>query len=188
MLRLARLTHRWLATFLDGDSQIQVPTEELLEERRRLRQEIDAFLPVARTSNSEMEAMYECCRWASFVLLTVEKFSVPIYIAAKQVRIHPRLIRRLRMTDLSNLWGPRRGLLFWVAAVCDFATAGQCFPLLCTALLARLAQEIAMLDCCSEVAIKPLKRLKYFESLCCHPEPANESTNLDHRPRISVFF
>jgi len=171
MLLLAGLMHKWLSTFLDGDSQIKVPTQVLLEERTSLRDRIEGFVPVARTSNMEADAMYESCRWASLVLLAVEKLSVPIHVVAKHVRIRPRLITRLRITDLSNLWGTCKGLLFWVNAICHFATAGQCFPLLCETLFARFVQEVAMSDSCSEIAIKPLRRLKQFESLCCRSEP-----------------
>lgn len=166
----AELMHRWLATFLDGDGCKQVQTERLMEERATLRQQIGRLEPVARISNREGDAMYESCRWASLVLLAVEKQGIPIRVAAKQVRFRPRLVRRLRMTDLSQLWGTRRGLLLWVTAVCYSATAGQCFPLICTTLLARFMQEISMSPYCFEIAVKPLKRLKLFESMCCFPE------------------
>ena len=188
MILLAGLMYKWLGTFLDGDCNTPVATKDLLQERSRLREGIEAFDPVSKTSCCEIEAMYECCRWASLVLLKVEKLSTPIYMAARYVRIQPRLTRRLRMTNLSNLWGNYRGLLFWVAAVCGFATAGQCFPLLCTTLLARMAQEIAMLECCPEVGIKALKRLKFFESMCCDPGPAaHESQDLDFRSFLSEY-
>jgi len=167
ILLLAGLLHRWLATFLDKENHILVSTEELLEERANLRRKIESFAPAAKNSNAEAEAMYECCRWAGLILLEVEKLSIPIYVAATHVRIKPRLIRRLRMTDLSNLWGIRRGLLLWVTATCQSATAGQCFPLLCTTLFARFVQEIAMSHSCSEIVITPVRRLKLFESLCC---------------------
>jgi hypothetical protein len=173
MLELAGLTHRWLGTFLDADSRLTVPTKPLLNERASLRFRIECFEPVAANSYTEVDAMTECCRWASLILLAVERLSSPIYMVAKQVRIQPRLIRRLRMTDLSNCWGIRRGLLFWVAATCHFSIAGQCFPLLSTTVFARLAQELAMSDCCTEIAIKPLRRLKLFESLCCLPKPTS---------------
>lgn len=166
MIELVGLMHRWLATFLDADSRVMVPTKELSDERASLRCSIEAFEPMTATSHIEIEAMFECCRWASLILLAVESMSSPIYVVAKQVRMRPRLIRRLRMTDLSNSWGNRRGLLFWVAAVCHFAIAGQCFPLIPTTIFARLSQELAMSDCCTETAIKPLRRLKLFESLC----------------------
>jgi hypothetical protein len=175
MLLLTVLVSTWLATFLDGDSHILIPTKKSLEERANLRQKIEKCVLVAKTSNIEAVAMYECCRWASMVLLTVEKLCIPIHVAAKHVRIRPRLVSRLRMTDLSSLWGIRKGLLFWVTIICHFATARQCFPLLCTTLLARMTQEIATSDCCSEIAIKPLKRLKKFESLCCSQAPTNKS-------------
>ena len=175
MLLLVGLMHGWLATFLHGDSRRTISTNELLEERARLRQRIEHFVPISKASNTEAEAMYECCRWASLILLAVERLSIPIHVAAKHVTINPRLIRRLRMTNLSNLWGIHKGLLFWVAATCQFSTAGQCFPLLCTALFARFIQEIALSDSCSEIAIKPLKRLKQFESLCCYPGPTSQS-------------
>jgi hypothetical protein len=169
ILLVAGLTHGWLATFLDRDGHELVPTVELLEMRASLREMIEEFMPASKAANNETDAMYECCRWASLVLLAVEKLGIPIHVAAKLVRIRPRLVKRLRMTDLTNLWGPRRGLLFWVVTICHFAVAGQCFPLLCTALLARCAQEMAMLSCCTEISVKPLKRLKLFESLCCRP-------------------
>ena len=171
MLLLAGLTHSWVATFFDGDSCKVAPKYDAQEERAYLRGSIERFLPIAGTLNIEVEAMYESCRWASLMLLAVEKQSIPIYVAAKHVRIKPRLIKCLRMTDLSNLWGSRKGLLFWVAAICHFSTAGQCFPMLTTTLFARFAPQMAMLDCCSEIAIKPLKRLKLFESLCCREQP-----------------
>jgi hypothetical protein len=161
---------RWLSTFLDGNADVAVLTKHVLQDRRELRQRIESFEPVAAASTPELEAMYECCRWASLVMLAVESLSIPIHAAAKQIRIQPRLIRRLRMTDLRNLWGIRRGLLFWVTSVCHFSTAGQCFPLLGTTIFARITQDIALSNYCSESAIKPLKRLKKFESLCCTQE------------------
>lgn len=167
MLLLAGLMHRWLATFVEGDIDKLIPTITLLEDRASLRRRIECFTPAVRSSDAEKEAMYESCRWASMVLLAVEKLSIPIHVAAKHVQIRPTVTRRLRMTELSNLWGIRRGLLFWVTAVAYHATAGQCFPLLSTTLIARFAQEMAMLECCSEIAIKPLRKLKDFEGLCC---------------------
>jgi hypothetical protein len=175
MLRLAGLTHEWLATFLDQDGHEIVPTEELLLNRISLRNMMERFVPAAAASNSETEAMYESCRWASSVLLAVERLGIPVHIAAKIVTIRPRLVKRLRTTDLTNLWGNRRGLLFWVVTTCHFATAGQCFPLLSTAVLARFSQEMAMLSCCFEISIKPLRRLKLFESLCCRPHHLNRA-------------
>lgn len=169
MLLLADFTYKWLATFLDRDSNRLESTKELLEMRASLRQRIEGFMPVARNSYVEAEAKYECCRWASLVLLKVDKLAIPIYVAARHVRISPRLTQCLRMTDLPQLWGLHKGLLFWVTAVCHFATVGRCFSVLCTALLARFTQEFAMSEYCSEIAIKPLRRLKQFESLCCDP-------------------
>jgi hypothetical protein len=168
-LLLAVLVSTWLRTFLDENSQIMIPSNKSLEERADLRMKIENSVLVVKKSNPEAVAMYECCRWASMILLAVEKLCIPIHLAAKQVRIRPKLVRRLRMTDLSSLWGNRKGLLLWVTITCQFSTAGQCFPLLCTTILARMTQEIAMSDCCSDIAIKPLKRLKTFESLCCSP-------------------
>ena len=168
---LAKLVHSWLATFLDENCHEVMPTEVILEERATLREILERFEPVATASNSEADAMYESCRWAGLVMLAVEKQSIPIHVAAKHVRIQPRLVRRLRMTDLQHLWGANRGLLFWVTAVCYSATAGQCFPLICTTLFARFTQEIAMSPYCSEIAIKPLRRLKVFESVCIPLEP-----------------
>jgi len=67
MLLLADFTYKWLATFLDRDSNRLESTEELLEMRASLRQRIEGFMPVARNSYVEAEAKYECCRWASLV-------------------------------------------------------------------------------------------------------------------------
>ena len=167
MLQLASLVHRWLATFLDCDSQRVVATTEVLDERSRLRQTIELFVPAAATSTSESAAMYECCRWASMIMLAVEKLGRPIHVTAKQIRLRPRLCRRLHQTNLTALWGKYKGLLFWVTAVCHFATAGQCFPLMGTALFAQISQELAMSELCEKLAIKPLKRLKGFERMCC---------------------
>ena len=45
-----------------------------------------------------------------------------------------------------------------------------------------------MLDCCPEVGIKALKKLKFFESMCCDPGPiAHESEGLDFRAYLSAF-
>jgi len=167
-LLLVGLIHKWLATFLDRDINQFVLKEDQLKERASLRRYIEGFLPIANNSNVEIEAIYECCRWASLILLAVDKSCIPIHVAAKQIRISPRLTTRLSMTDLSQLWGNRKGLLFWVTAVCHFATAGRCYALLCRALLARFAQELAMSDCCHHIALKPLWRLKQFESFCCN--------------------
>lgn len=179
MLLLVGFVHRWLATFLDRDGHILLQTGKLLEERASLRERIERFEPAAKSSSSEADAMYDCCRWASLILLAVQKHRMPIHIAAKHVQLKPRLVRRLRMTDLINLWGSHKGLLFWVAATCQFSTARQCFPLLCTTLFARLFQDIAMSGSCTEIAIKPLRKLKQFESLCSHPLPAAQSVATD---------
>jgi len=184
MLLLAKLVNAWLATFLDGDCQILAPTKRLLEDRANLRQKIELCVPAAKTSNIEAMAMYECCRWASLILLEVDKMNIPIHVAARHIRCHPRLVRRLRMTDLTFLWGTHRGLLFWVTATCYFATARQCFPLLCTTLLAPFTQEMAMSNCCSEIAVKPLRRLKMFESLCC--DLGSEHSNPDSHPNYEA--
>jgi hypothetical protein len=176
MLLLAKLMHSWLATFLDENNDHRVPNKDLLEERAALRQKVENFVPMARASNIEAESAYESCRWASLVLLAVEKLGIPIHVAAKIVCIQPRLVKRLRMTDLSDLWGARKGLLLWVVAICNFATAGQCFPILCGTLLARFTQVIAMSNYCSEIAIEPMRRLKQFESLCYCPERTSQVT------------
>jgi hypothetical protein len=167
MILLAGFVGRWLSTFVDSDSYILAPTRESLKKRAILRQEIEWCIILHDSLDQEAISMYESCRWAALILLAVEKMGVPIHVAAKHVQMRPRLCRRLRMTDLSSLWGMHKGLLFWVTTTCQFATAGQCFPLLSTTILARLTQEMAVLDCCSDIAIKPLKRLKTFESLCC---------------------
>ena len=170
MLSLADLTHQWLATFLDRDGQGRIATNELLEERTNLRRRIELLQPTSEMSSIEAEAMYESCRWATLILLSVEKLHIPIRVAPEYVADEPRLISRLRKTDLSSLWGCRKGLLFWIVAVCHFSSAGKCLPLLCTTLFAQFSQELAMSDACLEIAIKPLRRLKQFEILCCCPE------------------
>ncbi|KAJ9637085.1 hypothetical protein H2204_005009 [Knufia peltigerae] len=79
----------------------------------------------------------------------------------RKAEIHTAAARPPR-TELEAI-----GLLFWVAAICQFSTVGQCFPLLCTTLFARFAQELAMSEDCAQIAVKPLKGLKQFEGLCC---------------------
>ena len=180
MLLLVHLVHRWLTTLLDRNGQGILPSAKLLEERRNLRRRIELFEPAPRDSN-EAEAMYECCRWASLILLTTEELSIPMCVAAKIVRIQPRLVTRLRTTNLSNFWGAHKGLLLWVVAICHVVTVNQCFPLLSTAMMARFAQEMAMSEYCSEIAIKPLKRLKQFESLCCYRDPRGPTSAIQGR-------
>ncbi|KAL6815264.1 hypothetical protein GGI42DRAFT_338618 [Trichoderma sp. SZMC 28013] len=170
MLSLTTLMQKWLATFLDENNQLLPLTRELAQKRTDLREGIESFTPATITSNVEEEAMYECCRLVTSILLAAEKLRIPIHAAAKHVGSKLNLTQSFRQTDLTNLWGRHKGLLFWVAATCQFATASQCSPLLCTTLLARLVQELSMSNLYTEIAIGSLKRLKQFESLCCYQE------------------
>ena len=167
MLLLTGLSRRWLATFLDADGHQVVTTASSLKERARLRQNLERFGTVSKDSGSEAGAMYESCRWASLILLSMEKQKIPLHIAPKVVQDKPRVIAHLRKTNLSDLWGSHKGLLLWVIAVCHFSSAGKCLPLLCTTLFARISQELAMSDCFVEAAINPLRRLRQFEKICC---------------------
>lgn len=167
MLLLTSLTHKWLSTFLDKDNAVLALTDEVLQERAALRQRIESFEPATENGSSEAELIYECCRRVSLILLDVAKRNIPIHAAAKHVENRPKITKLLRMTNLPRLWGNHKGLLFWVAATVQFATARQCFPLLSTTLLAPLVQQLSMSKECAEAAINSLKRLKRFESLCC---------------------
>ncbi|KAL7794938.1 hypothetical protein V8C43DRAFT_321688 [Trichoderma afarasin] len=170
LMLLTALMQKWLATFLDENDQLLPLTQELLQKRADLREKIESFAPATMKSNAEEEAMYECCRHVTSMLLTAEKLRIPIHAAAKHVESKLNLTKSFRQTDLTNLWGRHKGLLFWVAATCQFATASQCSPLLYTTLLARLVQELSMSDVYTEIALGSLKRLKQFESLCCYQE------------------
>ena len=173
--------HQWFSTFLDDNGHPSITTQEVLVQRELLREEIVQIVSITKTPETEAEAMHECCRWASLMLLAVEEKGVPIHIAAAHhVQIWPRLVRCLRMTDLANLWGNHKGVLFWVAALCHASSAGQCFPLLCTTLLARFAQAISMSGYCLDMAIKPLRRLREFEALCCRTRVGELSPTLLH--------
>ncbi|KAL6886844.1 hypothetical protein GGI43DRAFT_275340 [Trichoderma evansii] len=167
LLLLISLIHKWLLTFLDKDSTVLTLTDEVLRERATLCQRIESFEPATENSSNETEIIYECCRRVSLIFLTVAKRNIPIHVAAKHVQNRPKITKLLRMTDLTGLWGNHKGLLFWVAATVQFATARQCFPLLSTTLLAPLVQELSMSKACAEAAVNSLKRLKTFESLCC---------------------
>jgi len=104
MLLLTSLMHRWLATFLDEDGHRLMTTETLLEERAGLRQRVEQFEPMSRVTTSvETAAMYESCRWASLILLSVEKMRIPIHVVPKHVPDEPRLVASLRKMDLSYL-------------------------------------------------------------------------------------
>jgi hypothetical protein len=170
LVLLTNLVYQWLSTFLDKDSAILATTEEILQERAALRQRIKSFEPAAESGSSETEIIYECCRRVGLILLAVAERNMPIHSAARHVENKPSLTKLLRMTDLSGLWGSRRGLLFWIAVTVQFATARQGFPLLSTTLLAPLVQELAMSKASTEAAVNSLKRLKVFESLCCCPK------------------
>ncbi|KAL6786387.1 hypothetical protein J3E68DRAFT_447317 [Trichoderma sp. SZMC 28012] len=170
MMLLTALMQQWLATFLDENDQLLPLTQELLQKRADLREKIERFAPATMKSNAEEEAMYECCRHVTSMLLTAEKLRIPIHAAAKHVESKLNLTKSFRQTDLTNLWGRHKGLLFWVAATCQFATASQCSPLLYTTLLARLVQELSMSNIYTEIALGSLKRLKQFEGLCCYQE------------------
>ncbi|KAL7933081.1 hypothetical protein V8C35DRAFT_327860 [Trichoderma chlorosporum] len=168
MLLLAGLVHKWLATFFDGNHAVLALTDELLQKRINFRKAIENFAPATMNSNVKEEAMYECCRHVTSVLLASERQRISIHIAAKHLQLRPKITKLFPQTDLTNLWGRHRGLLFWVAVTYQCATASQCFPFLCTALLARLSQELSMSRICAEITVKSLKRLKFFESLCCY--------------------
>ena len=167
MLLLTSLSRKWLATFLDADGNQVMSTISSLKERAELRQDLERFGTLSKDSVSEAGAMYESCRWASLILLSTEKLKIPLHIAPNYVQDKPRVIAHLRKTNVSDLWGSHKGLLLWVSAVCHFSSAGKCLPLLCTTLFARVSQELAMLDCFAEAAIKPLKMLRQFEMICC---------------------
>lgn len=171
MLLLTGLVHKWLATFLDENNRLLAQTNELLQNRADLRRDIESFAPATMNSNVKEEAMYECCRRVTSLLLAAEKLHIPIHAAARHVESGLKLTKLFRQTDLANLWGRHRGLLLWVAATCQFATASRCFPLLCTTLLAQLVQELSMSNIHSEITTRSLKRLKQFESLCCCQAP-----------------
>lgn len=83
MLLLARLVHNWLATFPEDGKHGSGSTGEILQTRADLHQRIESFTPSAKAQSEEAEAMYECCRRATLVLLAVEKLRIPIYTAAK---------------------------------------------------------------------------------------------------------
>lgn len=170
LMLLTALMQKWLATFLDENDQLLPLTQELLRNRADLREKIETFAPAITKSSVEEEAMYECCRLVTSMLLTAEKLRISIHAASKHVESKINLTNSFRQTDLTNLWGRHKGLLFWVAATCQFATASQCSPLLYTTLLARLVQELSMSNIYTEIALASLKRLKQFESLCCYQE------------------
>ncbi|KAL5092955.1 hypothetical protein Trisim1_000681 [Trichoderma cf. simile WF8] len=170
LMLLTALMQKWLGTFLDENDQLLPLTEELLRNRADLREKIENFSPAIMKPSVEEEAMYECCRLVSSMLLTAEKLRISIHAAAKHVESKINLTKSFRQTDLTNLWGKHKGLLFWVAATCQFATASQCSPLLYTTLLARLVQELSMSNIYTEIALGSLKRLKQFEGLCCYQE------------------
>lgn len=167
LLLFISLLHKWFSTFLDKDNAVLAPTDEILQERAALRQRIESFAPATENVINENEIIYECCRRVGLVCLAAADRKIPIHVAAKLVENKPSITKLLRMTDLPGLWGNRKGLLFWVAATLQFATARQCFPLLSTTLLAPLVQELSMSVACAQAAVNSLKRLKTFESLCC---------------------
>jgi hypothetical protein len=187
-LLIAELTHKWLGTFLDGDSKVLVPTEERLRQRASFRQQLERFGAAEKNSDIEAVHIYEGCRWATRVLLTVEKMSISISAAEEYLESRPRPVQRLRMTNLANLWGKRRGLLFWITIVCHFSIAGHCFPLLCETLLAHFTHEMAMTTIGAEIGIKPLRRLKTFESLCCNYERQIVEETCGHSNAVGVVL
>lgn len=168
LLLFTNLVHMWLSTFLDKENAMSALTDEILQKRAAIRQRIESFEPATENGSSDTEIIYECCRRAGLILLAVAERKMPFHVAAKHVENKPSITKLLRMTDLPGLWGNRKGLLFWVAATLQFATARQCFPLLSTTLLAHLVQELSMSTACAEAAVNSLKRLKMFESLCCY--------------------
>ncbi|KAL7892965.1 hypothetical protein HDV64DRAFT_289344 [Trichoderma sp. TUCIM 5745] len=167
LVLLTSLVYEWFSTFLDTDNAILAVTDDILQERAALHQRIASFEPAVESGSGDTEIIYECCRRVGLILLAVAERRIPIHAAAKHVEIEPRITKLLRMTDLPGLWGIHKGLLFWVAAILQFATERQCFPLLSTTLLAPLVQELSMSTACAETAVNSLKRLKMFESLCC---------------------
>jgi hypothetical protein len=166
---LGRLMHSWVATFLDETNREVDPTEMVLRRRLDLRGEIEHFIGVVVPVKNAETAMLACCQWATSIMLKVDRHSIPISKAAQMTRMRPRLVGCLRLTNLSNMWDDRRGMLFWVAAICHRATAGQCFPLLTTALQARFAHVMALSERYHAIGITSLTRLYLFERRCWAP-------------------
>jgi hypothetical protein len=164
---LGRMLWSWVATFLLEDGQPCPVTSEVLEKRQCLRREIEHFIGVKIQVKNAQTAMLACCQWAATIMLKVDRHRMSISDAAFDTPIKPRLVTCLRMTDLSSLWDSNRGMLFWVVTICHRATAGRCFPLLSSALLARFAHESALSEHYHDVALIPLSRLDTFESLSC---------------------
>lgn len=171
---LARLTHCWIATFLDRKSQAITLTDAVLQSRLHLRQEIERFIDVDVSITNEQTAVLACCRWATSIMLKVDQAKVPIWKAAQEIPTQPNVVAWLRMTSLRNLWNSKSGYLFWVVSIYHQATAGQCFPLLTTALQAHFAHIMAQSEQYHAIAIVPLSRLFLFERVSCNSkEPAS---------------
>jgi hypothetical protein len=167
MLALGRMMHAWIATFLDSDNSTVEDAWLLLEERLRLGRKIEHFVGVAVTVTDAETAMLSCCQWAAMVMLKSDRHRLSLWEAARQTPTRPRLVTTLRMTDLGNLWGPYKGMLYWVVSVCHRSTSGRCFPLLTTALLSRLAHVLALSEHYAAIGLTPLTRLAEFEHMCC---------------------
>ncbi|KPI45034.1 uncharacterized protein AB675_2290 [Cyphellophora attinorum] len=180
MHALGRMMQAWLATFLDSDHTSKEDAWLLLEERLRLGRKIEHFVGVAVTVTGAETAMLSCCQWAAMVMLKSDRHRISLWQAARQTPTRPRLVTTLRMTDLGTLWGPYKGMLYWVVSVCHRSTSGKCFPLLTTALLSRLAHVLALSEQYEAIGLTPLTRLAEFEHMCCdgtetptmHPDPA----------------
>lgn len=171
---LGRLMHGWIATFLDKDDEAIESTEQILRQRLWFRHKLCQHMEKDTVRMPE-GAVYASCRWAASLILKAEQLRVSFYVAAQEITMQPRLVKCLRMTDLVNLWGNQRGLLFWVTSVCHLATSEHCYPLLSTGLYAQFAHEMALTEEIYERGLKPLKRLRKFEEICCSASDCGKS-------------
>lgn len=164
---LGRMLHSWIATFLDKNNNEVDLSAAVSDRRHLLRRKIEHFVGVTISVTNAETAMLACCQWATLIMLKVDQYGMPIWKAARDTAMRPRLVSCLRMTNLGSLWDGKAGILFWVVAVCHCATTGQCFPLLTTALQARFAHIMALSERYHAIGITPLTRLYRFERLCC---------------------
>lgn len=163
---LPRLIRAWISTFLDHNDLSVQPAPTILHKRLELRHSLESFVLHSDPIVTSETAVFACCWWAASVMLNAEKSQISLADSADRIHMQPRLTKCLRATDLANLWGARKGLLFWVVSVCHVVTTDRCLPLLTTALYAHFAHEMALDLSLCRAGVLQLRKLRAFDKLC----------------------
>lgn len=161
---LVQSAQDWLAISSFGD-----PSNPAQLKERRLKQEsLQALLtndPVSKQPgfhNCDALSIYKACTLTTRIMLHAEARNLPLSYIADTIPEASELSALLRKTDLTNLWGDYKGLLYWVTIICHVTAPRNQFRLTSTTVLAHSSQVFATSHCLLDAALAPLQMLLRF--------------------------